>query len=299
MDRTIIAPYRAEEKELSLVLYNKMQGLSLLHPMSEDLKKLLSDDMFVKPNQQAFFHVMHYLFRLIDQNEFKKRFFWPITDKRSESNFRASTVEYLKYLNEKHQLNWTNIKSYLVVMPGGMKFISFILDFVHFIISELIKQKERQLSLDSSQQQTIVTDSNLQKMCKKDSLFKEMASGFIESIDVINKTRRKKMEIMNQHLEELAETTGLCLHLFTDDTFLSGLEDSNSALFDQQFSDRTSKVLDMEKRINELKDCMDRFYSKEAGFQCDKQKLRQQLKRLREEFSLDNITEGRIETFFL
>lgn len=299
MDRTIITPYRAEEKELSLILYNKLQGLTLLHPPSEDLKKCLSDEMFVKPNQHAFFHVMHYLFRLIDPNEFRKRFYWPITDKRSESNFRTSTVEYLKFLNEKHQLNWSNIKSYLVVMPGGMKFISFMLDFVHFIIQELIKQKEKQLNVDSSQYREMVSEENLRKMCKEDSLLKEMASEFLNSIDVINKRYMEKVQMLTQHLEELAEATSLSVDQLTDEKFLIAFEDCNVELFDNYFAKRTRKILEMEQHVMGLKESMDRFYSKESGFKYDAQKIRQQLRNIRDHFSIENLTEGTWFKFLL
>ena len=98
MDRTLIAPYKAEEKELNEKLYKKLEGLMLIYPPSEEFQRYFSKDMFLKPNQLAFFHVFHYLFRIHDAAEFKKRFFWPITDKRGESNFRCSAVEYLKFL---------------------------------------------------------------------------------------------------------------------------------------------------------------------------------------------------------
>ncbi|XP_061399853.1 augmin complex subunit dgt6 [Musca vetustissima] len=291
MDRTIIAPYRAEEKELSLILYNKLQGLTLLHPPTDDLKKCLSDEMFVKPNQQAFFHVMHYLFRILDPNEFRKRFYWPITDKRSESNFRTSTVEYLKYLNEKHQLNWTHIKSYLVVMPGGMKFICFLLDFLHFIMQELIKQKEKQLNVDSTQFRDLVTEENLQKMCKQDAVLKEMASGFLTSIDVINKRYMEKVELLTQHLDELAGETGLAVDLLIDDKFLIDFEDNNALLFEECFRARTQNIVAMEQHVHGLKESIDRFYSKESGFKYEPQKVRQQLRNIRDNFSMENLSD--------
>ncbi|XP_073818686.1 dim gamma-tubulin 6 [Musca autumnalis] len=291
MDRTIIAPYRAEERELCLVLYNKLLGLTQLHPPTEDLKKCLSDEMFVKPNQHAFFQVMHYLFRLLDPNEFKKRFYWPITDKRSESNFRTSTVEYLKYLNEKHQLNWTNIKSYLVVMPGGMKFISFLLDFLHFVIQELIKQREKQLNMDSSQYRDLVNEENLQKLCKQDAVLKEMGSGFLTSIDVINKRYMEKVQFLRQHLEQLSEETGLSVDTLIDDKFLIDFEDSNAVLFEEAFHVNTEKVLEMEQHAVALKESTDRFYSKESGYKYEPQKVKQQLRQIREHFAVDNLTE--------
>ncbi|KAM8701338.1 hypothetical protein ACLKA7_000695 [Drosophila subpalustris] len=123
---------------------------------------------------------MHYLFRILDPAEFKRRFYWPFTDKKSEANFRSSTVDNLKHLNEKHQLNWTNIKSYLVVMPGGMKFINFVLDLVGFVVKELTKQREKELSVEFDI--TTLRDLNVQSMSAQNTFMKEYASAYIDEI---------------------------------------------------------------------------------------------------------------------
>lgn len=294
MDRTIIVPYRAEEKELSILLYKAIQSLTLVHPPTEDLRKCLSEEMFIKPNQQAFFHVMHYLFRILDAQEFKKRFFWPITDKRSEANFRTSTVEYLKFINEKHQLNWTNIKSYLVVMPGGMKFISFLLDFVNFIVKELIKQKEKHLDLDANQCRQQVSESSLHKICAKNALFKAMASEYLDTIESLNAKYEEKIQKILQQLEALSLKTGVSVNMLTDDKFLQDFEANNKKLFEQRYSKRTEKILQMDNIIKELKEAMDAFYSKETEYKYDKQRLRVQLKRVRDHFSIGDFKEGNI-----
>lgn len=292
MDRTIIVPYRAEEKELSHILYNAIQGLTLLYPPTEDLRKCLSDEMFIKPNQQAFFHIMHYLFRLLDPQEFKKRFFWPITDKRSESNFRTSTVEYLKHINEKHQLNWTNIKSYLVVMPGGMKFISFLLDFVNFIVQELIKQKEKQLNVDANHYRSQVSEGNLRKMCAKNEFFKCLASKFIDTLENLNIKYDDMSHKLMEQMESLSKETGLSVDLLMDDKFLEDFEQNNNRLFEANYSERTKKVLEMDHLIRELKEAMDKFYSKETGYKYDKQRICLQLRRIRDHFPIEELVEG-------
>lgn len=294
MDRTIIVPYRAEEKELSSLLYKAIQGLTLMHPPSEELRKCLSEEMFLKPNQQAFFHVMHYLFRILDAQEFKKRFFWPITDKRSEANFRTSTVEYLKYINEKHHLNWTNIKSYLVVMPGGMKFISFLLDFVNFIVKELIKQKEKQMNVDANQYREQISESALHKICAKNVIFKEMASAFLDTIEGVSAKYDEKIQKIMQQYDALSQATGISVNMLTDEKFLRDFEANNEKLFEQSYSQRTEKILEMDSTVKELKQAMDTFYSKETGYNYDKQRLCLQLRRIRDNFAIEDLKEGYI-----
>ena len=42
----------------------------------------------MKTNTSVFIHITQYLFSIIDAKEFKKKFYWPITDKRSENSYR-------------------------------------------------------------------------------------------------------------------------------------------------------------------------------------------------------------------
>lgn len=48
----------------------------------------LFQKMFIKSNTKAFIHVTHYLITILDEKEFKKRFYWPIKCKTDENYFR-------------------------------------------------------------------------------------------------------------------------------------------------------------------------------------------------------------------
>ncbi|XP_053946141.1 augmin complex subunit dgt6 [Anastrepha ludens] len=278
MDRTIIAVQRAEERDLSEKLFKKLRGLGLLHPLTDDLRKCLNEEMFIKPNPVAFFHVMHYLFCLLDAVEFKKRFYWPITDKRSEANFRTSTVEYLKYLNEKHKLRWGDIKSYLVVMPGGKKFILFLLEFVAFIVQEQIRYREKILTAEVEAGQ--VTDLNLKRMQRQNTFFKAYASAYISNVEEQIVQLRHKTQQLNNLFDALARETGKNRTQICNDQFFVLFEKSNLELHQEKFVKKTEMMRKLEKPLVELNELMENFQLKEAEMKYDKGRVQQAIQKI-------------------
>lgn len=262
MDRTIIAPWKAEEKDLSEKLHQKLRGLALMHSMNDEMKKLLSWDMFLKPNQPAFFQVMHYLFRILDPAEFKRRFFWPITDKKAEGIFRATTVDYLKHLNAKHNLNWTNIKSYLVVMPGGMKFINFMLDLVGFVINEQIKQREKALAADFDISQ--FRDWSAERMEIANKIRKDYVSAYIEELDENTAKLRECTQKIKEKFSEISLATGVDEALLLDDKFLIAFEASNRQKCEELITLQAARIAQLETPLNVLKDNIDEFQAKQS-----------------------------------
>ncbi|XP_052858614.1 augmin complex subunit dgt6 isoform X2 [Drosophila gunungcola] len=282
MDRTTIAPRKAEEKEQSEKLHRKLQGLALVHPMPDELRKLIAWDMFLKPNQVAFVHVMHYLFRMLDPAEFKRRFFWPITDKKSEANFRSSTVEYLKYLNEKHQLHWANITSYLVVMPGGMRFINFMLEFVSFVIQELIKQRK---------QDGGTPDVSAKVMSRQNAVMKEYASAYIVNLEENTALLRHKTQKINHLMANLSADMGVPVEQLVDDNFLDIFEAHVSSGVERVFTQPTERRLDLEESLCGLKEVIELFQSKQAEHNQNKEAVDKALRGMRVLLDCDPITE--------
>ncbi|XP_039495884.1 augmin complex subunit dgt6 isoform X2 [Drosophila santomea] len=284
MDRTTIAPWKAEEKEQSEKLHRKLQGLALVHPMPDELRKLIAWDMFLKPNQVAFVHVMHYLFRLLDPAEFKRRFFWPITDKKSEANFRSSTVEYLKHLNEKHQLHWANIKSYLVVMPGGMRFINFLLEFVGFVIQECIKQREKSLGLEAG-----TPNVSAKVMARQNSVMKEYASSYVVNLEENTSLLRDKTQKIRRMMADLSAVMGVPEEQLADDCFLDEFE-ATAALGVERVITQLEKF-DLEASLCGLKEAIDIFQLKQAENNQSKEAVEKALRGMRVLFDCDAATE--------
>lgn len=95
---------------LSQEIYQNIHVITFLYKPTEEFKRVFSkvcfffllqcifsfnkktcffqQDMFVKSNPKAFPHIMQYLFNILNEDDFRKRFFWPILDKNSENLFR-------------------------------------------------------------------------------------------------------------------------------------------------------------------------------------------------------------------
>ncbi|XP_017023797.1 augmin complex subunit dgt6 [Drosophila kikkawai] len=273
MDRA--ATWKAEEKEHSEKLFRKLQGLALIHPASDDLRKLLAWDMFLKPNQLAFFHVMHYLFRLLDPAEFKRRFFWPITDKKSEANFRSSTVEYLKHLKEKHQLQcWPNIQSYLVVMPGGMRFINFLLELVSFVIQEQIKLREKALAQDA----TSMPPKSAKVMARQNSLMKEYASAYLTDLEENMALLRHNIQKIRRFTADISAEVGVPEAQLLDEGFLEDCEATNWRRLEQIVSQPAKLAAAELEALCGVKEDIEHFQSKQAEHNQSQEQVDQTLR---------------------
>ncbi|KAH8258233.1 hypothetical protein KR038_008058 [Drosophila bunnanda] len=273
MDRA--ATWKAEEKEHSEKLYRKLQGLALVHPASDELRKLLAWDMFLKPNQLAFFHVMHYLFRLLDPAEFKRRFFWPITDKKAEANFRASTVEYLKHLKEKHQLQWwPNIQSYLVVMPGGMRFINFLLELVSFVIQEQIKLREKALSQDG----TSMPPKSAKVMARQNALMKEYASAYLTDLEENMSLLRHNIHKIRGFTADISAEVGVPEAQLLDEGFLDDCEATNRRRLEQIVNQPAKWAAAELEALTGVKEDIEHFQSKQAEHKQSQEQVEQTLR---------------------
>ncbi|KAL9895576.1 augmin complex subunit dgt6-like [Glossina fuscipes fuscipes] len=286
MRRLTINPYAAVERELSAKLYQKLLGLTKLYPPEEGMRKCLSNVMFITVNQNAFLEVISYLFRIFDPVEFKKRFFWPINDKRSEIDFRANAIIYIKFLNEKYKLNLKTINAYLGVKPGGMKFITFMMDFVNFIIQELIKQREKYLG-DNFEKKHEVSNADIRSLIKKDALFKEYASAYLETMNKVNQhSIIEKTNLIREQLNLLAAETGCSVEMLLSDVFLEKFESHVQTLHSSQYGIKRYQVLKMEENIVEAKRILDEFHSKEVTNKSDIESLYQHFQQLPEDLSI-------------
>nr|XP_019529155.2 augmin complex subunit dgt6 [Aedes albopictus] len=128
------------EEQLDAAIFHCLTVLTKRHAPSEQFRTVFAKGMFLKPNTKAFIHVLHFLFNAYDSKEFRKRFYWPIFDKNAESAFRSSTVEYVNHLVERGKLDMEKIKAHTVVLPGGLKFMKFLLVLIRFVTKEELRR---------------------------------------------------------------------------------------------------------------------------------------------------------------
>ncbi|XP_065076901.1 augmin complex subunit dgt6-like [Ochlerotatus camptorhynchus] len=135
-----VANVGASEDHLDVAIFYCLNVLTKRHSPSDQFRTVFSKGMFLKPNTKAFIHVLHFLFNVHDAKEFRKRFYWPIFDKNAESAFRSSTVEYVNSLVDRGKLDMEKIKAHTVVLPGGLKFMKFLLVLIKFVMKEELRR---------------------------------------------------------------------------------------------------------------------------------------------------------------
>uniref|UniRef100_A0A182JVW1 HAUS augmin-like complex subunit 6 N-terminal domain-containing protein n=1 Tax=Anopheles christyi TaxID=43041 RepID=A0A182JVW1_9DIPT len=129
------------EEQLDAAIYRCLTVLTKRHQPTDEFRVQFCRGAFLKPNTKAFIQVMHFLFNVYDAREFRKRFYWPIYDKGAENAFRTSTVEYVNSLIERGKLvGMEKIKAHVVVLPGGAKFMKFLLTLIKFVLQEELRR---------------------------------------------------------------------------------------------------------------------------------------------------------------
>ncbi|XP_050100614.1 augmin complex subunit dgt6 [Anopheles aquasalis] len=125
------------EKQLDAAIFRGLHALTKRHEPSDEFRGVFVRGAFLKPNTKAFIQVLHFLLNVYDAREFKKRFIWPIYDKSIENAFRSATVTYVNHLIETGKLTGMGkIKAHVVVLPGGVKFMKFLLGLTRFVLQE-------------------------------------------------------------------------------------------------------------------------------------------------------------------
>uniref|UniRef100_A0A182YP47 HAUS augmin-like complex subunit 6 N-terminal domain-containing protein n=1 Tax=Anopheles stephensi TaxID=30069 RepID=A0A182YP47_ANOST len=135
------APISRCEEQLDAAIYRCLHALTKRHQPTDEFRAQFCRGAFLKPNTKAFIQVMHFLLNVYDAREFRKRFYWPIYDKGAENAFRTSTVEYVNHLIERGKLvGMERIKAHFVVLPGGAKFMKFLLTLIRFVLQEELRR---------------------------------------------------------------------------------------------------------------------------------------------------------------
>lgn len=76
------------EESLSSELHANLRCLCFVQPLPESARQFLQKDVFVKPNKNAFHHIVRHVLMIIDPIECRKKFRWPIATKEDEFEFR-------------------------------------------------------------------------------------------------------------------------------------------------------------------------------------------------------------------
>ncbi|XP_066471907.1 HAUS augmin-like complex subunit 6 [Tiliqua scincoides] len=101
----------------------------------------LGENMFDKPNKDAFHIVTCFLFSKLDQSRCNEafRFCFPPTDKKEDAEFRKQCCEWLRRISDECGNNFPPVVASLFLSPGGPKFIHLMFHFARYVIINRIK----------------------------------------------------------------------------------------------------------------------------------------------------------------
>uniref|UniRef100_A0A1B0EXY8 HAUS augmin-like complex subunit 6 N-terminal domain-containing protein n=1 Tax=Phlebotomus papatasi TaxID=29031 RepID=A0A1B0EXY8_PHLPP len=163
-----------EEQRLSNAVFFGLYALTQAHKPTAEFQKVFQKDLFLKPNAGALPHVMHYLLTIYDAEEFRKRFHWPIyNDRDAEKSFRSNCLKYLMELNDRFQLKLEDLSTYMMLFPGGLKFLKVMEKLMIFVITEDMKKKNQ---LDILESMTIAKSNRIiQKLTEEREAINKIA----------------------------------------------------------------------------------------------------------------------------
>ncbi|KFB43432.1 AGAP003743-PA-like protein [Anopheles sinensis] len=186
------------EEQLDEAIYRCLHSLTKRHEPTKEFKAQFSRGAFLKPNTKAFIQVMHYLLNIYDAREFQKRFYWPIFDKAAENAFRTATVEYANSLIEQGKLTGiTKIKAHVVVLPGGMKFMKFLLCVIRMVLQEELRKAK-----GSAADGEVLTKQSIAQMIDRHKRWTQAGS----QIHAIVKEEVTLLSKRTEQIERLIET---------------------------------------------------------------------------------------------
>uniref|UniRef100_A0A182P7D3 HAUS augmin-like complex subunit 6 N-terminal domain-containing protein n=1 Tax=Anopheles epiroticus TaxID=199890 RepID=A0A182P7D3_9DIPT len=200
------------EEQLDAAIYRCLHALTTRYQPTDEFRAQFCRGAFLKPNTKAFIHVMHFLFNVYDAREFRKRFYWPIYDKGAENAFRTSTVEYVNSLVERGKLaGMEKIKAHVVVLPGGVKFMKFLLVLIRFVMQEELRMAKPIGSGNCNGKSTTSATSSDSEPITKTRIAQTIASHkrWVEVSERISGIIREDTVVMAERtrkMEELIET---------------------------------------------------------------------------------------------
>ncbi|XP_078502428.1 HAUS augmin-like complex subunit 6 [Lissotriton helveticus] len=98
--------------------------------------------MFDKPNRDAFYLVVYFLFSRLEPPRCKEtfRYCWPPMDKKRDAEFRKLCCEWLRSISDECGSDFPQVVASLFLSPGGPKFIFLMFNFAKYVVLQQIKK---------------------------------------------------------------------------------------------------------------------------------------------------------------
>uniref|UniRef100_A0A336LJZ7 CSON006036 protein n=1 Tax=Culicoides sonorensis TaxID=179676 RepID=A0A336LJZ7_CULSO len=231
------------ENKLDKCIMSALDSLLRNYTASDEFMAIYQEKMFIKNNTNAFIHTTHYLFTVLDEKEFKKRFYWPIKEKKDEGLFRTSTVDYINYLIDQGKLKMDKIKAMHVVIPGGIKFMKFLLKVILLVVNEVVARK----NATNIEVKNNVGEYICKELLEKNALITEIAVDLRKIVASDISEIKKKTEIIDQAINLVFENV------------IEIKKDERSYFFDAWAKVNSNKFKKIQEEQKNMRKCIANF----------------------------------------
>ncbi|XP_031618277.1 augmin complex subunit dgt6-like isoform X2 [Contarinia nasturtii] len=197
--------------------------------MTDTAKSLLVKDAFMKANKTAFHNVIHYLVMIINANEFRKRFRWPVFSSRDETDFRNAALAYFNECQKNYKWIFGPFKMQVVLFPGGLEFMK--------IVNELSKMAMRTVLRENDSLHLINSDgfslhrANL-KITAAERAYAEMEQMFRQVRELSIPIKEKTVHLLEVFRHAVSNTS--IRETVFDEGFLNAWDSNHSKTIDEK-----------------------------------------------------------------
>lgn len=86
---------------------------------------------------------------IINVVEFRKRFRWPITTSRDETDFRNAALTFFNECHTNFKWNFGPFKMQVVLFPGGVEFMKIIVELTKIAMRSILKENDSLLMINA------------------------------------------------------------------------------------------------------------------------------------------------------
>lgn len=79
---------------------------------------------------------------IISAVDFRKRFRWPLTIARDETEFRNAALTYFNDCNSHYKWNFGPIRMQVVLFPGGIEFMKIIVELTKTAMRTVLNEND-------------------------------------------------------------------------------------------------------------------------------------------------------------
>uniref|UniRef100_A0A4W4GQU6 HAUS augmin-like complex subunit 6 N-terminal domain-containing protein n=1 Tax=Electrophorus electricus TaxID=8005 RepID=A0A4W4GQU6_ELEEL len=98
-------------------------------------------NMFDKPNKEAFYIVIHFLFKKLNPSRVQEvfRHCWPVLDRKADAEFRKAAFEWLQEIANEERSTFPKVAASHLLSASGPRFISLMLHLAKHVMVKLMK----------------------------------------------------------------------------------------------------------------------------------------------------------------